>query len=315
MTGDAGGARQRRTGSLTARWLALSPNLRGVLWMLMASTGFTVMSALVKLLSESLDVIQVVFFRCVVGLLLLLPFVLAAGPGVLRTAQPKLHAGRAICGVLAMSCGFYAFAHLPLATATAVSFTKPLFMVFVAVLLLGEAVRWRRWTATVIGFLGVLIMVRPDEGALDPAVFVSLAGALFVALSVALVKSMPPRESNLTILFYFALASTTVALVPALLIWRPPTLEEWAIGGAIGLLGVASQAAIVRAYRVAEATIVAPFDYTRLLLATLLGLWMFAEVPDIWVGVGALVIVASTVYIARREARVGLPPKAGPTPH
>jgi drug/metabolite transporter (DMT)-like permease len=131
---------------------------------------------------------------------------------------------------------------------------------------------------------------------------------------VVFVKKMPAGEKHLAILFWFAAISTAVALIPAVLVWRWPTGQEWLLAGLMGLLGVGAQAAVVRAYRLGEATAVAPFDYARLLFAALFGFLVFTEVPDQWTVLGAAIIIGSTVYIARREARLGRQPP-GPAPH
>jgi len=297
-----------------ARFRALPANSRGAAWMLVSAVGFSAMAVLVKHLGQTLDSFQLAFFRSAVGLAVLIPFALHAGPAALRTTAPRLHAGRALCGVTAMMCGFYAFTHLPLATATSITFAKPLFLIVIAVLFLGEVVRWRRWSATIAGFLGVLIMLRPGPDGLDPAMLAAIAQALAVAGTVVFVKKLPAGERHLAILFWFAAISTAVAIVPAVFVWRWPTPEEWALAGLMGVFGVGSQAAIVRAYRAGEATAVAPFDYARLLFATLFGFALFSEIPDLWTAAGAAVIIGSTVYIARREARLGRP-GGGPPAH
>ncbi len=300
--------------ALRARWQALPDNTRGAIWVLMAAVGFSVMAVLAKHLGETLHAFQIAFFRSVVGFLVLLPLVMRAGWGVLRTSVPGLHFGRSATGAVAMMCGFYALTHLPLATATAITFTRPLFLIVIAVLLLGEPVRWRRWSATLAGFIGVLVMLRPGAGTLDPAVFVALGQALAAALIVVFLKRMPPEEKHVTVLFFTAVFTTLVTLGPALWVWRMPDAATLAIAVAMGTVGVTAQAAVVRAYRIAEATAVAPFDYARLLFATGFGIVLFAEIPDVWLILGAGIIVASTVYIARREARLGAPPKTGPSP-
>ncbi|MCB9959292.1 MAG: DMT family transporter [Rhodospirillaceae bacterium] len=293
-------------------WRRLPANTRGAAWILVAAAGFSTMAALVKILGQDLPSLQIAFFRCWVGLALVTPLIVRAGPRVLMSRSWKLHVGRALVGIVAIGCGFYAFTHLPLATATAITFTKPLFMIVLAVLLLGEVVRWRRWTATVAGFIGVLVMVRPGAGTLDPAILVSLTQALCIAIAVVLVKKVPPTESNLTILAYFGILSTTLMGIPAAIVWQPMTAAQWGLGIAVGLFGVSSQWAIINGYRTGEATAVAPFDYTRLLFAGLFGMVLFGEMPDAWTVAGAAIIIAATVYIARREARIGTPAKAVP---
>ncbi len=298
--------------ALAERWAALPANARGAVWVLLASAGFSFMAALVKLLSADLNSFQIAFFRCAVGLCVTVPLVAPAWRTAFRTQALGLHLGRAVAGISAISCGFYAFAHLPLATATAITFTKPLFMIVLAVLFLGETVRWRRWAATLVGFGGVLIMLRPGVAAFDPAMLVSLAQALSIAVAVLLVKRMPPGESTLTVLFYFAVLSTLGLLWPALAVWQTPSWTQLGLLLLMGLSGVAAQAAVVTGYRLGEATAVVPFDYTRLLFAAAFGFMLFVEVPDVFTVLGAAVIVASTITIARHESRAGTAPRPLP---
>ena len=207
-------------------------------------------------------------------------------------------------GYTAMVLGFYAVTHLPLADATALSFTRPLFMIVLAVLFLGEQVRWRRWSATGVGFIGVLVMARPGEAGLDIASLSAIAGTLFVAGVGVMLKRLSTTERPETIIFYFTVISSILALGPALYVWRTPTAPEVLGLIAIGALGSLGQYLTIRSYRIAEATAVDPVDYARLLIATFFGFLLFRELPDIWTVVGALIIIASTLYITRREARL-----------
>ena len=303
---------------LVAAWARLSPNHRGALWMIAASAGFTVNSAFVKTLSaEGLDAFQIAFARALFSLAALLPFCYRGGIGVLRSKAPGLQVVRSVSAGLAMVCGFYAVGQLPLAEFTALTFTLPMFAVLLAVLLLREQVRWRRWMATLVGFLGVLVMVRPGAAAFDPAALVALASVLGIAIAVALVKLLPAGESHVTMLTYFCLASLAMTAGPALLYWQAPSAFQWLLLAAVGFLGVGSQAMIIRAYRSGEVSFVAPFDYLKLILAGLIGFLVFAEVPDLWTVAGALVIVGATFYIARREAaqqKAAARPAAAPLP-
>ena len=300
--------------ALRQRWLALPANTRGGVWVLLAAVGFSITAVLAKTLGETLHSFQIAFFRSVVGLAVLLPLALRAGPAIVRTGVPLLHLARALAGATAMMCGFYALTNLPLATATAITFTRPFFLIVLAVLFLGEPVRWRRWSATAVGFAGILVMLRPGAGPFDPAMLVALGQALAAATVVVFLKRMPPEERHLTVLVYTAAYTTVFTLAPALWVWREVSGTALVLAVLLGVIGVTSQAAIVRAYRIAEATAVAPFDYARLLFATGFGIVLFAEFPDLWTVLGAGIIVASTVYIARREARLGAPPKTVPAP-
>lgn len=296
-----------------AGWLTMPGNLRGALWIVFASILYTVMSAMVKTVGARLDSFEIGFFRCAFGLLAMLPFLLRAGRGTLRTERPFMHLFRGLLGTTAMFCGFYAVTHLPLADATAIGFASSLFMIVLAVLFLGETVRWRRWTATVVGFLGVLVMVGPGGHGLDPAVAAALFGTLCVATVSVVIKKLSATESQLSILLSFGIVSTAASAVPAALVWQTPTAEEWVLLLLIGGVGTLAQSFGIRGFREGEATAVAPFDYTRLLFAGLLGYAVFGDVPTVQTLMGAALIVGSTLYIARREAALGRRPSpAGP---
>ncbi|SDF55357.1 DMT family transporter [Thalassobaculum litoreum] len=291
-------------------WLALPGNVRGAFWILAASILFSIMSAAVKTVGARLDIFQIAFFRCLVGLLVILPFMVRAGPHVFRTRRPVLHVVRSLTGLVAMFCGFYAITHLPLADATAITFAKPLFMIILAVLFLGEVVRWRRWSATIIGFLGVLIMINPGENGLDPAMAAALAGTLCVAVVVVLVKRLSATEAPLTILFTFGIVSTLASTVPAALVWQAPTWAEFGLMVLIGSLGASGQFCMIRGFRVGEATAVVPFEYSQLLFAGIFGYVLFGNIPTLNTLASAVLIVASTLYIALREAKLGKKPAA-----
>jgi drug/metabolite transporter (DMT)-like permease len=290
--------------SVERRWMGLSGNVRGALWMIASGLGFTVMALAIKVLGHRLDSFQIAFFRCLIGFIAILPLIGAYGIDVLQTRSLKIHALRGLFGLIAMFASYYAIARIPLASYTALSFTRPLFATVLAVLVLHEIVRWRRWTATLVGFLGVLVMVRPGAGTFNAASLFALADSMSIAFLVTLVKRLPPGETPLGMMFYFGVFSTVAALPPALFVWQWPTALEWVLLVLIGVLGALSQSFWIRAYRAGEASLVAPFDYLRLLFAGIAGYLAFAETIDLWTVAGAVIIVASTVYIARRETRI-----------
>jgi drug/metabolite transporter (DMT)-like permease len=193
-----------------------------------------------------------------------LPFAIGAGWGVLRTSQLKLHVVRGVAGSVAMMCGFYALTHLSLADATAITFTTPLFLTVLAALVLHETVRWRRWSATALGFLGVLVMLRPGEGVLELAALVALFGAACIATVRLVIKRLAATDGALTIIVWFGRVSTTVSAVPAALVWRTPTLLELGLLVLLGCLASLTQVFMIRGYRAGEASALAPFEYVRL---------------------------------------------------
>ncbi len=304
-----------RIGLARRRWAGLSGAARGVTWMLLAGINFSLMVATVKWLGAHLDSFQIAFFRCLFGLVMILPFVLSAGAPALRTRHLAMHVLRALFGISAMCAGFYAVTRLPLADVSAMTFTKGMFMMVLAVLFVGERVRWRRWSATAVGFVGVLIMVRPGAAGFQPAMLVALAHAFFAGVVVTLIRRMPMSERPVTLMFYFGLIATPVVFVPAWFVWTPVDGHDLALLALAAALGVAGQACAIHAHRAGEASIVAPFDYTRLLYATALGFLLFGDLPDLWTLAGAGVIVASSLYIVRRELRLGRRLTGGPMSH
>jgi len=283
-------------------WEALPLSVRAVLLMVTGCLLFSIMGALVKLLGQRLDSFQIAFFRCFFGFIAFLPFVLLKkGRRAFRTTHFYGHFLRAAIGVAAIIAGFYATTRLPLTDSTAISFTAPLFMILTAIFLLGEKVRWRRGLATVAGFIGVLVMVRPDSGTLDVAAMVGLFAAFLAALSTTLIKRLSTTEAALTILVYFGLFSSILTAIPAYFVWHPLTGDDFAQLALVGALGAVGQFCQVRAYATGELMAVAPIDYSRLVFAGIMGFLLFAELPDRYTLVGAAIIVGSTLYIAYRE--------------
>lgn len=288
---------------IAARLDALPGNVQGAIWILSSAVIFTGTNALIKYMGNSLDSLQMVFFRGLFGTLFLLPIVWRAGGWeVLRTKRMNFHLARGLTGSLSLMTIFYALTHMPLADVTGISFSRSLWVIVLAVLFLSEKIRWRRSLATLVGFLGVLVMVRPGPEA-NPAAFAAVLNALFVAMSVVLIKRMTVTEKPLTILFWGTLIPTFVTLPPALVVWKNPTMFDLTLMAIIGAGLSVGHSCLIHGLRVGEATAVMPFDYTRLILSGIAGYIFFFEVPDPYTIVGAIMIVGSTFYIARREAR------------
>ncbi len=294
-------------GHVNGRIRSLPGNARGALWIILGCIMFSAMTVVVKFLGGSFDSFQLAFFRALFGLFAVLPFFLRYDMGLVRTERLGMHLARSLCGACAMLCGFYAITHLPLADAVSISYARALFLIPLAVLFLGEVVRLRRWTATAIGFVGVIVMMRPG-GDIELATWVAVIGAFLVAVVTIMIKKLSTTEWPETLLLYFGVISSLVALGPALLVWRTPTLVELAFLMAIGTLGAAGQYCIIRGYRSGEATALLPFDYTRLICAGVIGFLWFAEILDAWTLTGAAIVVGATLYIGIREARLGKTP-------
>jgi len=275
---------------------------------------FSSMGASIKLLGTSLPSHEAAFFRSLFGMLVILPFVLRLGAAGFATNRLPLHASRGVTGGIAMLCGFYSVTHLPLATSAALSFTKPLFLIPLAALFLAEPVRLRRTLATAAGFLGVLVILRPGQVPFDPTLLVALAGAMTLAVVNVQVKMLAATENPATLILYANLFATLTTCVPAMLVWRAPTLDELGLLVAIGALAAGGQSLWIRAMALVDATAITPYDYGRMVLSTGFGYWLFGELPDGWTMIGAAIIIGSTLYIAHREAQLGKKPVSGPTP-
>jgi drug/metabolite transporter (DMT)-like permease len=285
---------------------SLSANQRGALWLLLSAATLAAMSGFSKYLgSMGIHAFQIAFFRSVFGLLALLPFILGKNGAPLATGRPLLYFIRCAIGITSLVANFYSMTTLPLATAAALSFTRPLFLVVLAILFLGETIGWRRALATLTGFGGVIVLLHPGSAmAQDSGITpVGAAAAVYAAFSMAvvllLVKKLSKTEQPVTLLFWFTLASVAGTAWPAALVWRDPSPLQWSELVAVGILGSLAQYAIFRAYQLGEATVVGPVDNSQMIWAGLIGSLFFGEIPDGFTAVGVLIILASTVGVLR----------------
>jgi drug/metabolite transporter (DMT)-like permease len=286
-------------------------NRRAALWLLASATMFTFTGVLVKTLGQTLHPFEISFFRGLVALAVILPIFSRTG-GILagmRTQIPLLQITRGVVGSVAMFLGFYAIVALPLAEAQAISFSRNLFLVPLAAFILSEAVGPRRAIAACVGFVGVLIMLRPNMSAGDAGMLLSLGAAaalghaFLVALATVLVNIASRHDGSVTLMFYTNTVSVTLIAIPTFFVWQTPNMSELMMLVAMGILATASHNCFIRAFALGEASVIAPVDYARLIFAALAGFVVFSTVPDIYTITGALIIVASSFYILRREAQ------------
>jgi drug/metabolite transporter (DMT)-like permease len=282
----------------------LPPNMQGALWLVSGGFIFTSNSAMIRLLSAEVESVQTAFFRAFFSVLLLAPMMLTGRVKPWQSQRLQGHFWRTAMGTTSMVLGFYAVSMLPLADATALAFSQPLFSVVLAALVLREKVRWRRWSATIVGFIGVLVMVRPGSGSLQPGAAVALLNALASATSILLVRRLSDSEKPLMILTQFALFSTLLLAGPAIWFWKWPSAWGWALAIGVSISATIGQYFWVQAFAVGEMSAVAPFDYLRLPFAVFVGWMIWSEMPVIWTYVGAAIVIASALYIAYRESQI-----------
>jgi drug/metabolite transporter (DMT)-like permease len=282
--------------------LARAPGLAGVLWILASCAALSGVSACSRALGPGVDAWQLSLVRYAVGLLVLLPWVWHAGLESVATRHPGLHLRRALVLTAAMYCGFFGFTHLPLADATGLYFSRPLFIVVLSALWLRVAVGRARWLAVGAGFAGMLLVMRPGAGVLQAAALVSAAGALLVAVALLQVKQMQRTEGDLAILVHSNAWGVLLCGAPAAWAWNALGAGQWALLLAAGALGALSQVCMVQAYRRAEPSALAPAEYLQIPFTLALAWALFAEVPPPVVALGIALIAGAGLYTTRLAA-------------
>lgn len=284
--------------------------LSGAMWMLGATTCFAVMAVAIRELAGRQNAIDIAFWRSVMGVLFMLPFMLRGmAGGMFKSRRFPLLGFRAILTYVAMTSYFFAIAEMSaMADAVALNATIPLFTVLLAVLFLPETVGWRRWTATAVGFAGAMFVLRPGFQDIGTPALLAVLSAVFYASAGIVVKILARTEPTARIVFYMNLFLLIIAAGPAAWRWNPPAPDDWPLLLAIGISGTLAHVCVTRAYRAADASFVAPFDFWRLVLVVLAG-WIFFDDPgSVWTWVGGIIVFASAAYITHREARK---PKTG----
>jgi drug/metabolite transporter (DMT)-like permease len=283
---------------------ALSPPVEAALLMAFGAICVAVQNALIRVASAEVHTFEVVFFRNLFGLLAMLPLLGGVGLAMFRARNPGRLMMMSTWNLLGMIFYFLALVYLPIAEVTALAFSKPLFATIGAALVLHEVVRARRWSAVALGLVGVLIVLQPGARTISPYAALVLLGALLGAATSLMIKRLTATEAVSTIVWYQALFATVLALPLCLLHWRTPDLAGWVLLLSIGALGTLSWLAMTRAFFLADASAVVPFEFLRLPFAALVAYLWFAEVPSVSTWIGGALIFGATVYIAEREARL-----------
>jgi len=279
-------------------------NMTGIGLIVMATVAMIVQHSLVKQLAGELSILEIVFFRTVTALLFFTPWMLRSGLTIFRTERLNLHLLRAFFQSFSAFGFFLGLAIVPLATVTALHFTTPLFAVLIGIVVLRERVSVRRWAAIVAGFAGTMLILRPDAGTLGYGELLVLGSAVAWAAAIIVIKIMGRTESSVTITAYMYLLMTPITLGAALFDWQWPTGEQyiWLFG--IGLTGAIGHVLTAEALKRAAIHVVTPFDFFRLIWATLIGILLFDEAADAFVWGGGAIVIASVSYIVWRENRV-----------
>jgi drug/metabolite transporter (DMT)-like permease len=281
--------------------LKLRPKLKGAVFMLLWAFSFSTAMAFAKTLSGEVDSITVLFMRYFFGLVFFTPFILKADVSGFLTSRPILHTIRVIALGITVTCTYFAYRNLPLALATSIGMTGPLFTTVLAMILLKDKVPLFKWALILLGYAGVIIAVRPHEVAISIGVWVALLANLFAAISIICVKVLSRTERTFTIMLYANTATTFIAGLVVFSSWKLPGLNDLLALIAIGGFGVFSQYCSVTALRYANPSFLAPFEYTRMCFAIPVGYIFFEEIPNLWVIFGSIVIIIATYNLTRIE--------------
>jgi len=278
--------------------------LRAVGMMVGSAAMFACMAVMIRLASAQLHAFEIAFFRNLFGLVFILPLLLHHGTGILKTDKLHLYTGRCLIGIVAMLCGFWAIVHLPLAKAVTISYSTPIFVTILAVLFLGEMVRARRWAAVGVGFIGVLIIMRPGAESFDGNTLVALTASVLSAIVAVSIKVLSRTEKPDAIVLWTTLLWVPMSLLPALFVWTGPSGIIWLWVVAAGFFGSAGHMFWTRALKRADASLLTPISFMQVPFVALLAWWLFAETVTGWTALGASIIFAANAYIAHREARI-----------
>ncbi len=277
---------------------------RAVMFMVSSTVLFGAMAVCIRLASSQLHPFEIAFFRNLFGFVFTLPLLVRHGWGILHTNKLSLYFLRCCIGIVSMLAGFWAIVHLPLAQAIALSYSTPIFVTIGAVLVLGEIVRARRWTAVIVGFIGVMVIMRPWSDHFHYASLIAVLAAVMSASVAISIKFLSRTEKADAIVIYTTMLWVPLSLVPALFYWTLPTGITWLWIVLAGFLGTTAHMCWTRALALADASLLTPISFLQVLVVGTFGYFLFNEKVDHWTVLGAAIIFGSNVYIAHREARL-----------
>ncbi len=281
----------------------VSPTVRGIFLTIASGAFFATMHGSVRLLSQDLDAMEIAFFRAFFGFVFFAPILVRTRLSVLRTSRLPLHMLRGLFNGASLLLWFTALSMVPLGDATALSLLGPLFVAMGAMFILGEKVHGPRWLALFIGFAGALVIVRPGFQQIDLGMMLVLVSMLFVTCSKLIAKSLSRTDQPSTIVAYLSLTMMVPSGVALFFVWQTPTLMQLLLMVAIGFMGSCGHMLLTTAYKIADISAVEPVVFARLVWAAIVGWFMFAEFPGLWIWIGGALIVAASTWLARHESR------------
>ena len=253
--------------------------------------------------SENLHVLEVVFFRNLLAFIVMLPLLRSTGLAAIKMNNTRLFFMRGFVGAIGMIAGFTCLTLIPLAQATAISFSQPLFITIGATLFLGEIIKARRIAAIIVGVIGMLIIVQPGFNGFSFGIMLAIVSALALSVNALIVKKLTITDSPQAIIMWMVIMLIPITFIPAITVWQWPSFETWLYLWGIAILGTLAHFSWTKSYVMAEITSLEPIGFIKLPIIALLGWMIFAEIPGTWTWVGGLIIFMSTIYISQREAK------------
>lgn len=277
---------------------------KAIAYTLISIFFFSFMGIFIRKSSENIHIMEVIFFRNLLACLIIIPVMSSSGLASFKMNRPGLFVWRAIFVSIGMFSGFSAITLIPLAQATAISFTTPIFVTILAVFLLGEVIKFRRVAAIFVGFIGMLIIVQPGVGSISLGIILAFIGAFFHSINLLIVKKLTANEPANAIVVWMVIMLVPISFVPAIFVWEWPSALTWLYLWCLAFCGTVGHSFFTRAYSLADITSLQPFQFIKLPMIAFLAWVIFSELPLYWTWLGGLIIFSSTVYITRREAKI-----------
>jgi drug/metabolite transporter (DMT)-like permease len=285
---------------IVAKIGVLPGTVQAGIWMSISAVTYVVSIAIGRYIAPDIEVFQIAFLRNAFAVLFMMPWLMKVGIGAMRTNQIGRHILRGFMSSANVTLLFAAVALIPIADMSAINFLQPVIGAAIAGLVLGEVVSRARWIAIIAGFAGALIMIRPGFAEFNIGIAFALGSGVAGALVSIMIKTLVRRDPPDTIAAWLFVTQTLILLIPTIIVWKNPTLEQWILFAVIGFMSVILQRTYNRGIQAADVSVAMPFNFTRLVWAALLGWIVFAEFPDIWTWVGGTVIFAASVWLTRQ---------------
>ena len=281
----------------------MSAPLIAISLMIISGLFFVLMHSAVKYLSKEVHIFEIAFFRCALVIFVLAPVIIQQGKTIFKTKQPKMQFLRIITNSVAMLCFFYGISTTPLAQLTTLGFTVPIFATILAVIFMKEKIRLRRTTALIIGFIGTIVVMRPDISIELGALLIIFSSFLW-SICLIFIKKLTQTDSAVTISLYFGIGMIPATFILAFPVMEAIDMRQFTILVFIAITGTLAQTIMNTALKKGELALLLPFDFLRLIWSVLIGYVLFAEEPTFTLWIGGFLIIGSTTYIAWREAKL-----------